>query len=133
MLPYQNKSTDTIAVDSLNNPFRNKKGELVFRPGGHGALIENLNNLNADIVLSKNIDNVIQNNNEKVAHKKALAGIVLEYQQVFVYLNLLDETTVEQDKIEEITDFLKEKLNMQIYNSFKALNLKDNKCRKKVY
>jgi hypothetical protein len=83
MLPYQNKSTDTIAVDSLNNPFRNKKGELVFRPGGHGALIENLNNLNADIVLSKNIDNVIQNNNEKVAYKKALAGIVLEYQQVF--------------------------------------------------
>jgi hypothetical protein len=55
------------------------------------------------------IDNVIQNNNEKVAlYKKALAGIVLEYQQVFVYyLNLLDETTVEQDKIEEITDFLK--------------------------
>jgi hypothetical protein len=49
---HQNKSTDTIAVDSLNNPFR-KKGELVFRPGGHGALIENLNNLNADIVLSK--------------------------------------------------------------------------------
>jgi nicotinamide riboside kinase len=124
---YQNKSTDTIAVDSLNNPFRNKKGELVFRPGGHGALIENLNNLNADIVFIKNIDNVIQNNNEKVAlYKKALAGIVLEYQQqVFVYLNLLDETTVEQDKIEEITDFLKEKLNMQIYNSFKALNLKD--------
>ncbi|MFT4670617.1 MAG: nicotinamide riboside kinase, partial [Ulvibacter sp.] len=102
---YQSKSTDTIAVDFLNNPFRNNKGELVFRPGGHGALIENLNNLNADIVFIKNIDNVIQNNNEKVAlYKKALAGIVLEYQQqVFAYLNLLDETTVEQYKIEEIT------------------------------
>jgi hypothetical protein len=61
----------------------------------------------------------------KLLFIKALAGIVLEYQQqVFVYLNLLDETTVEQDKIEEITDFLKEKLNMQIYNSFKV-NLKD--------
>lgn len=124
---YQSKSTDTIAVDFLNNPFRNNKGELVFRPGGHGALIENLNNLNADIVFIKNIDNVIQNNNEKVAlYKKALAGIVLEYQQqVFAYLNLLDETTVEQDKIEEITDFLKQKLNMQIYDSFETLNVKD--------
>jgi nicotinamide riboside kinase len=124
---YQSKSTDTIAVDFLNNPFRNNKGELVFRPGGHGALIENLNNLNADIVFIKNIDNVIQNNNEKVAlYKKALAGIVLEYQQqVFAYLNLLDETTVEQDKIEEITDFLKQKLNMQIYDSFETLSVKD--------
>jgi hypothetical protein len=56
----------------------------------------------------------------KLLYKKALAGIVLEYQQqVFVYLNLLDETTVEQDKIEEITDFLKEKLNMQIYKALK--------------
>jgi nicotinamide riboside kinase len=124
---YQSKSTDTIAVDFLNNPFRNNKGELVFRPGGHGALIENLNNLNADIVFIKNIDNVIQNNNEKVAlYKKALAGIVLEYQQqVFAYLNLLDETTVEQYKIEEITDFLKQKLNMQIYDSFETLSVKD--------
>jgi hypothetical protein len=48
----------------------------VFRPGGHGALIENLNNLNADIVLSK-MNNVIQNNNEKLLFIKALAGIVL--------------------------------------------------------
>jgi hypothetical protein len=78
----------------------------VFRPGGHGALIENLNNLNADIVLSKNIDNVIQNNNEKVALYKSISWNSTEYQQqVFVYLNLLDETTVEQDKIEEITIF----------------------------
>jgi hypothetical protein len=69
----------------------------------------------------------------KLLFIKALAGIVLEYQQqVFVYLNLLDETTVEQDKIEEITD-LKEKLNMQIYNSFKALNLKDKISAVKVY
>jgi hypothetical protein len=77
----------------------------VFRPGGHGALIENLNNLNADIVLSKNIDNVIQNNNEKVALYKSISWNSTEQQQVFVYLNLLDETTVEQDKIEEITIF----------------------------
>jgi hypothetical protein len=124
---YQNKSTDTIAVDALNNPFRNEKGELVFRPGGHGALIENLNNLNADIVFIKNIDNVIQNNNVKVArYKKALAGIVLEYQQqVFAYLNLLDDTTVEQDMIEEITCFLKEKLNREMHDTFAVLSLED--------
>ena len=56
---YQNKATDTIAVDLANNPFRDKNGQLVFRPGGHGALIENLNNLDADIVFIKNIFNEI--------------------------------------------------------------------------
>jgi hypothetical protein len=62
----------------------------------------------------------------KLLFIKSISWNSTEYQQqVFVYLNLLDETTVEQDKIEEITDFLKEKLNMQIYDSFKALNLKD--------
>src|SRR5690606_14700184 len=59
---YQHKETDTIAVDADNKPFRNADGSLLFRPGGHGALIENLNNLDADIVCIKNIDNVSHNN-----------------------------------------------------------------------
>ena len=55
---YQNESTDTIAVNLDNTPFRKENGSLVFRPGGHGALIENLNQLNSDILFIKNIDNV---------------------------------------------------------------------------
>ena len=79
---FQNKSTDTIAVDIKNKPFRDKNEKLFFRPGGHGALIENLNNLDADIVFIKNIDNVIQNHIESIAlYKKALAGVLVELQQ----------------------------------------------------
>ena len=51
---FQNKSTDTIALDMDGNPFRNAEGELVFRPGGHGALIDNLNQFDADIIFQKN-------------------------------------------------------------------------------
>jgi len=54
----QKPSTDTLAVDPANRPFRDEQGRLVFRPGGHGALIENLRDLGADLVYVKNIDNV---------------------------------------------------------------------------
>ncbi len=76
----QKQNTDTIAVDLKNEPFRNSNGELVFRPGGHGALIQNLMNLDADIVFVKNIDNVIQSRlqEDTVKYKKALAGILIQ-------------------------------------------------------
>ena len=51
-------STDTVAADMENKPFRDN-GKLLFRPGGHGALIENLNDLDADVIFIKNIDNVV--------------------------------------------------------------------------
>jgi hypothetical protein len=77
----QNPATDTIAVDFENNPFRNDSGKLVLDQRGHGALIDNLNHLDADIIFIKNIDNVIQNHIEK-SHciKKHLAGILIELQ-----------------------------------------------------
>ena len=56
----QKPSTDTVAVDNENQPFRNSDGMILFRPGGHGALIYNLNELDADMVFIKNIDNVVQ-------------------------------------------------------------------------
>lgn len=117
---YQNKSTDTIAVDLANKPFRDKNGKLVFRPGGHGALIENLNNLDADIIFIKNIDNVIQNNIEKIAlYKKALAGILIEMQhQLFAYLNAIEANGVKQERVDEIVLFLKEKLNVEMGDGF---------------
>jgi len=122
---YQNRSTDTIAVDELNNPFRDENGELLFRPGGHGALIGNLNDLEADIVFVKNIDNVIVQNNETIAlYKKALAGILVELQQkIFGYLRLIDTNSLERGQIEEIGRFLKEKLNVEIENGFDELSL----------
>ncbi|SDG64315.1 nicotinamide-nucleotide adenylyltransferase, NadR type [Flavobacterium omnivorum] len=122
---YQNKRTDTIAVSMKNKPFRDEKGQLVFRPGGHGALIENLNNLEADLVFIKNIDNVIQNNVEKISlYKKGLAGILLAtQQQVFRYLNDLDSVKVEPELIDEIILFSKEKLNITMNDDFHSQNL----------
>jgi hypothetical protein len=83
----QKPSTDTIAVDTDNNPFRERDGSLVFRPGGHGALIENLNDLDADIVFIKNIDNVVPDHlkEETVLYKKVLGGLLIEMQERIHY------------------------------------------------
>ncbi len=90
----QKPSTDTIAVDLNNEPFREDDGSLLFRPGGHGALIENLNDLDADIVFIKNIDNVVPDHLKKITvdYKKALAGVLLKYQEkLFMYQQQLNE------------------------------------------
>jgi nicotinamide riboside kinase len=117
---YQNKSTDTIAVEESNAIFRNEKGNLVFRPGGHGALIENLNALDADVIFIKNIDNVILHNNDAIAlYKKALAGVLLELQnQVFDYLNVIDSEENDAIKVEEIAVFLDKKFNVKLPENF---------------
>lgn len=77
---FQKAETDTIAVDLQNSPFRDDKGKLVFRPGGHGALLQNLNDLSHDIVFINNIDNVSPDRNSelRVLHKKMLAGMLLD-------------------------------------------------------
>jgi nicotinamide riboside kinase len=123
----QNKSTDTIAVDESNSPVRDENGELLFRPGGHGALIENLNDLDADVIFIKNIDNVILRNNETIAlYKRALAGVLIGLQQhIFSYLRLIDAKAIGEEKMEEVTDFLKEKLSMGVKNDFDELSHED--------
>ncbi|MDT0295253.1 DUF4301 family protein [Mesonia ostreae] len=90
---YQQENTDTLASTRDNQPFREKNGSLLFRPGGHGALIENLNQVEADVVFIKNIDNVCVHEylNEIVEYKKVLGGILLEIQeQVFQVLKKID-------------------------------------------
>jgi hypothetical protein len=90
----QKPSTDTIAVDMNNEPFRENDGSLLFRPAGHGALIENLNDLNADIIFIKNIDNVVPDRLKKptIDYKKALAGVLLKTQEtLFFYQKELNE------------------------------------------
>jgi len=124
---YQNKATDTIAVDLNNEPFRDENGRLFFRPGGHGALIENLNNLDADVVFIKNIDNVIQNHIEDIAlYKKALAGILIELQQqIFIYLRNIDSGIIDENQITEIAEFLKTKLNTELIEDFSKYTLEN--------
>lgn len=109
----QKPSTDTIAADMENKPFRDEKGKLLFRPGGHGALIENLNDLDADVVFIKNIDNVVPDRlkDDTVLYKKLIAGVLVTLQkQAFEYLELLDSGKYTQEQIEEIIRFVQQKL-----------------------
>ena len=111
---FQKKSTDTIAVTPEDKPFRNDDGSLLFRPAGHGALIENLNDQDADVIFIKNIDNVVvyRYKQEMADYKKMLAGILLKYRdKVFSYARMLDEEEVKAEQIDEIKSFLHEKLN----------------------
>ncbi len=96
----QSASSDTIAVDMKNNPFREEDESILFRPGGHGALIENLNNINADVIFIKNIDNVVPDNIKDTTYqyKKALGGYLLQVQtDVFAALKTLEDDTSEAD------------------------------------
>ncbi len=125
---YQKSKTDTIAVTSKNEPFTNEDGSLLFRPSGHGALIENLNDLQADIIFIKNIDNVVVSKyeNEIVIHKKILAGLLLQLQQqVFKYQKIIaTPETISTNKIIEIANFLYQKLNIVIDKDFEKYALK---------
>ena len=112
---YQKESTDTIAVTKNNEPFRQEDGSLLFRPSGHGALLDNLNDIDADIIFVKNIDNVVvfKYENEVAYYKKMLGGILLSVQeQAFQYAERLELRTVTDTEIAEITNFLKAKLNV---------------------
>ncbi len=117
---FQKESTDVIALNEKDEPFRDEKDQLVFRPGGHGALIENLNQLNSDIVFIKNIDNVIQNQMEEIAlYKKALAGILIQLQEsIFKYLKLMKDHLISNELIHEIEFFVRKKLHLTISDDF---------------
>ncbi|MES2747194.1 MAG: DUF4301 family protein [Bacteroidota bacterium] len=125
---YQHNSTDTIAVDMQNKPCRKEDGQLVFRPGGHGALINNLNALDADVIFIKNIDNVIQNHIDEITlYKKGLAGIMLDLQeQVFQILDAIENQKVFEKDIPSIINFMSEKLNISVLDDFHKYTL-DNK------
>jgi hypothetical protein len=90
----QKKSTDTIAVNLDNTPFLEDNGEILFRPAGHGALLENLNEIQGDIIFIKNIDNVVPDRlkDTTVTYKKAIGGILLSVQEkIFQALKKMDE------------------------------------------
>ncbi|MCO6175087.1 DUF4301 family protein [Flavobacterium sp. NRK F10] len=117
---FQCESTDTIAVTPENTPFRDENNNLFFRPGGHGALIKNLNDLEADVIFIKNIDNVSQNHIIPIfEYKKVLGGVLLELQaQTFYYLKELENQSVSEELINEITGFATQKLNIVLPKDF---------------
>lgn len=130
----QKSSTDTLAVDMNNRPFR-ENGKLVFRPGGHGALLENLNDLFADIIFIKNIDNVVPDSFKEITvkYKKIIAGVLIDVQQkCFDYLKELENNYLTEDRLKEMLRFTESTLC--IYhpeaNSFGADTLKKYLIRK---
>ena len=104
----QKPSTDTVAANPDNTPFRESDGSLLFRPGGHGALIENLNEIDADVIFIKNIDNVVPDRlkPETVEWKQVIAGVLVSLQKkAFEYLRLLDAGATDA-QLKEIADFV---------------------------
>ena len=98
----QKTSTNTIAVDGNNNPFRDKSSKLVLRPGGHGALIKNINTLEGDIIFIKNIDNVVPDTlkEETIKFKKILGVILINIQsEVFKSLKRLTSGKMTEEEI----------------------------------
>ena len=109
----QKPSTDTVAANADNTPFRNDDGSLLFRPGGHGALIENLNEIDADVIFVKNIDNVVPDRlkEDTVEWKQVIAGVLVTLQQkAFDYLRLLDTGSYTHEQIEEMIRFVQQDL-----------------------
>ncbi len=121
----QKKSTDTIAVDLNNRPIRNEDGSLLFRPAGHGALIGNLNEIDADLIFIKNIDNIsiVRANSEAIEYKKILAGKLLEIQdKVFSAIYEL-EVKCSKKRLKEINQWVRDELGFDSPEDFDRLKL----------
>ena len=120
----QKPSTDTIAVNPDNTPFRQEDGRLLFRPAGHGALIENLNEIDADVIFIKNIDNVTTDarRGDTIRYKKVLAGVLLDLQErAFEYLRALD---VDGCELEPIADFIERRLCVKLPKDYDTAMLR---------
>ena len=127
----QKPSTDTIAVDPHNIPFRGDDGGLVFRPGGHGALLENLNDLQGDIISIKNIDNVLPDRlkADTYRYKKLLCGYLLQLQQgIFSYLERLESDLALERVTETASSFAQEKLALTFPSDFTRLSTQEKRA-----
>lgn len=127
---YQKEATETLALTKDENIFRKEDGSILFRPGGHGALLENLNELDSDIIFIKNIDNIVvrEKNERDSIYKKLLAGVLLKtQQQVFDYLHQLDEGTIDMADATAMAYFLRKQLNVDVDPDFGNFSLKEKK------
>ena len=120
----QKRSTDTIAVNMQNEPIRDTDGRLVFRPAGHGALLENLNEINADIVVLKNIDNVVPDRlkPETYLYKKLLIGYLVQLQKhTFYYLQRISQNDLHDADVSEAVYFAQSQLHITFQPGFDGL------------
>ena len=125
----QKVSTDTVAVNMENKPFREKDGGLLFRPGGHGALIENLSDLDTDVIFIKNIDNIVPDRLKEttVLYKKAIGGLLLKLQATtFNYLNELEKKN-DDGSIDQIIKFAQTDLNINIPPGFNGKSIDEKR------
>jgi hypothetical protein len=110
----QKPSTDTIAVDSGNRPFRDEDGRLVFRPGGHGSLLENLDELEAGLIFIKNIDNVVPDHfrGDSIRYKKVLGGMMISFRErIMDYMRVISTSrNNHRGLVDEIMTFLEDEL-----------------------
>ena len=121
----QQPGTDTIAVDLENEPFRNADGSLLFRPAGHGALLANLNDIDADVVFLKNIDNVVPDRlkDETIKYKQVIGGLLLDIQaSIFKYCKQIDAG---EANLSEIQHFVASRLGYRTDDTLSAEQLKD--------
>lgn len=119
-MSVQKSSTDTIAVNPDCTPFRGEDGRLLFRPAGHGALIENLNDIDADIIFIKTIDNVAPDARkaDTIKYKEVLAGLLVTTQKrIFDYAAALESRSVE---VAEVVRFVEEELCVKLPASVKG-------------
>ena len=120
----QKPSTDTIAVNPDNTPFLTDEGKLLFRPAGHGALLSNLNDIEADIIFVKNIDNVTTDalRGDTIRYKKALAGVLITT-QMEAYNHLLALERGDAD-LAKVAEFVEKKLYTKLPTEYNAELLK---------
>lgn len=131
---FQSPLTDTISVTMDNKLFRDEAGKLVFRPGGHGALLKNLNELDADIVSIKNIDNIVPDHlrAETYRFKKVLGGYLIYLQEkVFDFLVKLESDNNNNLLFNEVSDFIKAEFDIDLSEKLKAMSL--NECKEFIF
>jgi hypothetical protein len=118
-------STDTIAVDMNNEPLREDDGSLIFRKSGHGALLKNLENLDAEIVFIKNIDNIVPDRlkAETIRYKKVIGGLLIYIKdKVNKYLAMLHECRQTSEDITEVERFCQQDLMIRFPDDFDKYN-----------
>ena len=127
----QKPSTDTLAVGLDGEPFRNEDGSILFRPGGHGALIENLNDLDGDVIFIKNIDNVVPDRLKQstIDYKQVIAGLLVRVQrQIFEFLNELDGE-VSDERLDTMLAYAEQVLCIGVEN-LDNVDVKEYLCNK---
>lgn len=127
---FQKEATETVALTAKDEVYRNEDGSILFRPAGHGALLENLNDLDHDIIFIKNIDNIVvaEKNIEVSNYKKLLAGVLLEAQEkVFEYMKKLEEGTVEDPDFNLMVLFLRYRLNVPVNTDFDSFSTEEKR------